>query len=225
MSCPDLILHKWDSSHPGASFFSTPVLPSLMELSLYKQITYTCCVVLCVTRYSLGLCDMNCYSVNGSHTSQGGIPLGGMSQIKTEHFRLPWHLHLPPRSSYISTPFWLNVILCWAPNSLHPERWVTGLRGLCLLPFPNMGITGCCEHEGAVPAFDWWTVSELIRNKPNNSSNIDKPGMKLSAETWRNMVGGGTVSGLRSMLWKWSLEVLLLLLLSRFSCVQLCATP
>ena len=82
----------------------------------------------------------------------------GMSQIKTEHFSLPWRLHLPPRPSCISIPLRQNVILCWAPNSLHPERWVTGLNGLCLLPLPNTGITGCLEHEGAVPAFDWWTV-------------------------------------------------------------------
>ena len=27
--------------------------------------------------------------------------MGGMSQIKTEHFSLPWHLHLPPHPSYI----------------------------------------------------------------------------------------------------------------------------
>ena len=45
-------------------------------------------VVLCVTRYSLGLCDMKCYSVNGSHASQGGIPMKRMSQIKKAHFSL-----------------------------------------------------------------------------------------------------------------------------------------
>ena len=66
------------------------------------------------------------------------------------------------------------------------------------------------------------SVSELIRNRPKNSSNVDERAMRLGAETWRNMVGGGTVSGLWAMLWKGSLEVLLL---SRFSCVQLCATP
>ena len=135
---------------------------------------------------------------------------------KKEHFSLMLvcapSCHFAPKSASL----FANTSSCARqPTSLYPERWVTGLRGLCLLPFPNMGIPGCCEHEGAVPAFDWWTVSELLRNRPNNSSNIDKPGMRLSAEIWRNMVGGGTVSGLWSMLWEWSLEVLLLLL-SRF---------
>ena len=62
------------------------------------------------------------------------------------------------------------------------------------------------------------SVSELIRSRPKNSSNVDEPEMRLGAETWRNMVGGGTVSGLWSMLQKWNFEVLLLLLLllSRF---------
>ena len=173
-------------------------------------------VVLCGTRYSSGLCDMNCYSMNGSHTSQGGIPMGGTSQIKTEHFSSPWHLHLPPRPSCISIPLCQNVILCWAPNSLHPERWVTGLRGLCLLPLPNT------ESRAALNMKELYlrltggpSVSELVRNRPKNSSNVDEPEMRLGAETWRNMVGGRTVSGLRSMLRKWCLEELLLLL-SRF---------
>ena len=116
-------------------------------------------VVLCGTRYSSGLCDMNCYSMNGSHTSQGGIPMGGTSQIKTEHFSSPWRLHLPPHPSCISIPLCQNVILCRARSLSPPERWVTGLRGLCFLPPPYTGITGCCEHVGAVPAVDrQWTV-------------------------------------------------------------------
>ena len=36
----------------------------------------------------LGLYDMNCYSVNGSHASQGGIPVKRMSQIKKSVFPL-----------------------------------------------------------------------------------------------------------------------------------------
>ena len=47
-------------------------------------------VVLCVTRYCLGLCDMTCYSMNGSHASQGGVPMKRMSQIKKSVFHLPW---------------------------------------------------------------------------------------------------------------------------------------
>ena len=50
-------------------------------------------------------------------------------------------------------------------------------------------------------------------------SNVDEPAMSLGIESWRNMVGGGTGSGLRAMLRKGSLEVLLL---GSFSCVQLC---
>ena len=178
--------------------------------------------MLCVTRYSSGLCDMHCYSMNGSHTSQGGIPMRGMSQIKTEHFSLPWRLHLPPRPSCICTPSCQNVILCLAPSLSPPRGWVTGMRGLCLLPPPTR------ESRAAVNMKELYlhltggsSVSELIRSRPKNSSNVDEPAMRLGAETWRNTVGGGTVSGLWAMLWKGSLEVLLL---SRFSCVQLCAT-
>ena len=83
-----------------------------------------------------------------------------MSQIKTEHFSLPWRLHLPPRPSCICTPLCQNVILCLAP-SLSPRRKV-GHRheGALLAPSPNTGIKGCCEHEGAVPAFDRWIVCQ-----------------------------------------------------------------
>ena len=40
-------------------------------------------------------------------------------------------------------------------------------------------------------------------------SNVDEPAMSLGAETWRNMVGGGTISGLWSVMQKWNLEVLM----------------
>ena len=53
------------------------------------------------------------------------------------------------------------------------------------------------------------SVSELLRHRPKNSSNVDEPPMRLGADTWRNRVGRGTGSELRAVLWKWSLEVLL----------------
>ena len=40
-------------------------------------------------------------------------------------------------------------------------------------------------------------------------SNVDEPALSLGAETWRNMVGGGTISGLWSVMQKWNLEVLM----------------
>ena len=33
-------------------------------------------------------------------------------------------------------------------------------EGVLLAPSPNTGIKGCCEHEGAVPAFDRWIVCQ-----------------------------------------------------------------
>ena len=53
------------------------------------------------------------------------------------------------------------------------------------------------------------SVSELIRTDPNNSSNVDEPSMRLGADTWRNMVGGGPFSGLWSIKAEMGLEVLL----------------
>ena len=86
--------------------------------------------------------------------------MGGMSQNIQSIFRLPWHctsLHVPPTS----------VVLCAKTascaghtTSLHTEQWVTGLRGRCLLPFRQHGEHGLCEHEGAIPAFDGWTVCQ-----------------------------------------------------------------
>ena len=52
------------------------------------------------------------------------------------------------------------------------------------------------------------SVSELI-DRPNNSSNVDERVMRLGADSWRNMVGEGTISGLWSIMQKWNLEVLL----------------
>ncbi|KAI4543399.1 hypothetical protein MG293_006193 [Ovis ammon polii] len=77
-------------------------------------------VVLCVTRYNLGLYDMNCYSLNGSHTSQGES---------------------------------------WAAVNMK-ELYLRLTGGL--------------------------SVSELIRHRPTNSSNVDEPPMRLGAETRRN---------------------------------------
>ena len=124
-------------------------------------------VVLCITRHSSGLCDMNCFSMNGSHTSQGRIPMRGMSQIKAEHFSLPWRPHLPPRPSCICTPLCQNVILCLAPSLSPPRGWVTGMRGFCLLPPPTR------ESRAAVNMKELYlhltggsSVSELIRSRP-----------------------------------------------------------
>ena len=120
----------------------------------------------------------------------------GMSQIKTEHFSLPWRLHLPPRPSCICTPLCQNVILCLAPSLSPPRGWVTGMRGLCLLPPPTR------ESRAAVNMKELYlrltggsSVSELIRSRSKNSSNVDEPAMRLGAETWRNMAGGKTLSG------------------------------
>ena len=51
---------------------------------------------------------------------------------------------------------------------LHPERWVTGLRGLCLLPLPNT------ESRAALNMKELYlrltggpSVSELNRSRPN----------------------------------------------------------
>ena len=106
-----------------------------------------------VTTYSLGLCDMNCYSMNGSHASQGGIPMKRMSQIRAL-FTYPGATshHGAPKSALHSA----NPSSCAGqPASLHPERRVTGLRSL-----PTWEGGGSCEHEGAVPAFGRWTVCQ-----------------------------------------------------------------
>ena len=167
------------------------------------------CVVLCVTGYNLELYDMNCYSVNGSHTSQGGIPLGWMSQIKTEHFSFTL-VPAPPSMSllhlYSFVPKRHPVLGTQLLSSQKGGSQAWGGSDASLPPNPG----NTCEHEGAVPALTGGpSVSELIRNRPTISSNVDECVMRLAAETWRNMVGGGTFSGLRSMLQKWSLEVLL----------------
>ena len=147
-------------------------------------------VVLCITRHSSGLCDMNCYSMNGSHTSQGGIPMGGMSQIKTEHFSftlasappsmsllhqysfLPKH-HPVPGTQLISTQ--KGGSLAWGGSA-------------CSLS-PNTGILGCYEHEGAVHTFDWWTVcQELIETDqrfPQMLMSLQWGWEQKPGETWQ----------------------------------------
>ena len=78
------------------------------------------------------------------------------------------------------------------PASLHPERWVTGLR-----PLPTWEAGAPVNmKELYLPLAGGLSVSELIRTDPNNSSNVDEPSMRLGADTWRNMVGGGPFSGL-----------------------------
>ena len=73
-----------------------------------------------------------------------------------------------------------------------------------------MGGPGSCEHEGI---YLLWPVdclvSELIRNRPNKSSSLDELAMMLGTDTWINMVGGGTFSGLQSSKPEVGLEVLL----------------
>ena len=53
------------------------------------------------------------------------------------------------------------------------------------------------------------TVSELIKNRPNNSSNVDELVIRLGSDNWRNRVGGGTFSGLQAIKVQIGLEVLL----------------
>ena len=151
MICPDLILHNYYSKDSDSSLFSTPVVPCPQWDCLpTEQIRYAWGS--CVTRQNLGLCDMNCYSVNGSPASQGGIPMGGISQIKTEQFLFIVE-SASPSMSLLSLHFLCaNKSSCAGqPASLHSERGVTGLRvSACSLPRP--GKQASCELEGAVPA-------------------------------------------------------------------------
>ena len=125
---------------------------------------------------------------------------------KKEHFSLTLVCatthHGAPKSALLSA----NPSSCAGqPASLHPERWVTGLR-------PLMGRWGGAPlnmKELYLPLAGGLSVSELIRTDPNNSSNVDEPSMRLGADTWRNMVGGGPFSGLWSIKAEMGLEVLL----------------
>ena len=160
--------------------------------------------------------------MNGSHTSQGGIPMTAMSQIKTAFFITL--ASAPPSPSLLH--LYSFVSKCHSvPGTQLISTQRVGHRheGALLAPSPHTGIKAAVNmKELYLHLTSGSSVSELIRSRPKNSSNVDEPAMRLGAETWRNTVGGGTVSGLWAMLWKGSLEVLLL---SRFSCVQLCATP
>ena len=74
-----------------------------------------------------------------------------------------------------------------------------------------MGSRASWEHEEAVPTFGWRTVLSVTQLEIDQTdfSNVDEPAMSLGIESWRNMVGGGTISGLRSVIQKWNHEVLL----------------
>ena len=90
----------------------------------------------------------------------------------------------------------------------------------------NTGNTGCVNmKELYLRLTGGPSVSELIRHRPNKFLKCWWACDEVGADTWTDMVGGGTVSGLLSMLRKPRLEVLLLLLLSRFCRVWLCEIP
>ncbi|DAA30223.1 TPA: TCRVB21-like [Bos taurus] len=55
----------------------------------------------------------------------------------------------------------LCLLICTSTASLHQERWVPVLRGLCLLPaLHRHGKQGLLEHEEAAPTFGWRTVCQ-----------------------------------------------------------------
>ena len=108
-------------------------------------------------------------------------------------FLYPGVSHLSRRQSHVCIPLCQHVIRgAGQPASLHPERRVTGLRPLLTWE----GGAPVNMKELCLPLAGGLSVSELIRTDPNNSSNVDEPSMRLGADTWRNMVGGGPFSGL-----------------------------
>ena len=83
----------------------------------------------------------------------------GMSQIKTEHFSLPWRLHLPLSLLHLYS-FVPKCHSVPGTQLISTQRVGHRHEGALLAPSPNTGIKGCCEHEGAVPAFDRWIVCQ-----------------------------------------------------------------
>ena len=133
MICPDLILHNYYSKDSDSSLFSTPVVPCPQWDCLpTEQIRYAWGS--CVTRQNLGLCDMNCYSVNGSPASQGGIPRGGISQIKTEQFLFIVESASPSMSLLSLHSFVPISHRCWATGVSPFRKGGHRPEGICLLP-------------------------------------------------------------------------------------------
>ena len=160
MSCPDLILHNVKTSIPAQVW--SQHLWSLCSWNHLRTSKLHIPVMLCVTRYSLGLYDMNCYSVNDSHTSQKVFSCENVSK-KPEQFSFTL-ASAPPSMSLLHLYSFvpkqhpvLGTQLISTQKGGSPA-WGGSARFLS----PNTGNMGCCEHEGAVPAFDWWTVCQLI---------------------------------------------------------------
>ena len=167
MSCPDLILHKCLASNPAQVY--SLYLRSLCSWTYFCTSKLHTRVVLCVTRYNLGLYDMNCCSMNGSHTSQGGIPMGGMSQIKTEHFS--FNLASAPLSTsllhqYCFVPIHHPVLGTQLLSTQNGGSTACGAAACSLSA--NTGNTGCVNmKELYLRLMGGPSVSELIRNRPN----------------------------------------------------------
>ena len=156
----------------GSSLFSKPVVPFLWNYLCTSK--FHICVLLRVTRHNCLLYDMNCYSVNSSYTSQAGIPTGRMSQIKTEPFSFTLASAPPSTSPLHLYSLCQDVILCWAPSFSPPRKVGHRPEGALLPPFPptwetHVNMKGLHLHLTGGPS-----VSELIRNRPNNSSNVDE---------------------------------------------------
>ena len=89
--------------------------------------------------------------------------------------------HFAPKSAFL----FANTSSCAGqPTSLHPERWVIGLRALCLLTLLTWEAGAPVNmKELYLRLAGGLSVSERIRTDPNNSTNVDEPVMRLGAET------------------------------------------
>ena len=104
---------------------------------------------------------------------------------KKEHFSLMLvcapSCHFAPKSASL----FANTSSCAGqPTSLYPERWVTGLRALCLLTLLTWEAGAPVNmKELYLRLAGGLSVSERIRTDPNNSTYVDEPVMRLGAET------------------------------------------
>ena len=137
-----------------------------MEPSLYKQITYICCVVCNKIQFGALWYEL-LLSEWQPHFTEGILMWKCLKKTRAI-FVYPGvctSLHVLPTSVFLCA----KMSSCAGhPAYLHLERWVTSLRGLCLLPPPNTGITGCVNmKELYLRLTGGPSVSELIRNRPN----------------------------------------------------------
>lgn len=90
-----------------------------------------------------------------------------------------------PQSSCLISLCAMPSCVCWHPAYLHPEIWVTGLRGACLLLSPTPESWACCEHEGVVP------ICLIVQRMITTDTPVLMSPMRLGAETgetrgWRD---------------------------------------